>query len=190
MPRPGRRSGLARRAAVGLAVMAACVSGPGALPAAWAQGGEARPVYRCPGPPVLYTDALTPEAARARQCQVLDAPALTVGAGAPRAAGAATASAPAPAPSSAAPRGETRIDPAVQRGRDAQARRILESELRREEARLEALRREFAGGEPERRGDERNYARYLERVEALRAAIARTEADVAAIRRELARLAP
>jgi hypothetical protein len=66
----------------------------------------------------------------------------------------------------------------------------LLAEDRREEARLEALRREFAGGEPERRGDERNYARYLERVEALRAAIARTEADVAAIRRELSRLAP
>jgi hypothetical protein len=78
----------------------------------------------------------------------------------------------------------------VQRSRDAQARRILEGELRREEARLEALRREFAGGEPERRGDERNYARYLQRVEELRAAIARAEADVAAIRRELARLPP
>ncbi len=89
-----------------------------------------------------------------------------------------------------APRGETRVDPAVQRSRDAQARRILEGELRREEARLEALRREFAGGEPERRGDERNYARYLQRVEELRAAIARAEADVAAIRRELARLPP
>jgi hypothetical protein len=89
-----------------------------------------------------------------------------------------------------APRGETRVDPAVQRSRDAQARRILEGELRREEARLEALRREFAGGEPERRGDERNYARYLQRVDELRAAITRAEADVAAIRRELSRLAP
>ena len=189
-PRPGWRPGLARRAGAGLAVMAALASGPGALPAAWAQGGDARPVYRCPGPPVLYTDALTPEAARARQCQVLETPALTVGVGAPRPAGAAPAAPPAPTASPAAPRGETRVDPAVQRSRDAQARRILEAELRREEARLEALRREFAGGEPERRGDERNYARYLERVEALRAAIARTEADVAAIRRELARLAP
>jgi hypothetical protein len=140
---------------------------------------------------VLYTDALTPEAARARQCQVLDTPGLTVGAGAPRAGAAPAAAPPAPAAAPpAAPRGDTRVDPAVQRGRDAQARRILEAELRREEARLEELRREFAGGEPERRGDERNYARYLERVEALRAAIARTEADVAAIRRELARLAP
>ena len=87
-------------------------------------------------------------------------------------------------------RAETRVDPAVQRNRDAQARRILEAELRREEARLEALRREFSGGEPERRGDERNHARYQQRVAELRAAIARTEADVAAIRRELSRLSP
>ena len=162
----------------------------------WAQAGEARPVYRCPGPPVLYTDSLTPEAARTRQCQVIDTPAITVGGGAPRAP--ASAAVPAGTPPAAgqgaaatpAPRGETRVDPAVQRSRDAQARRILEGELRREEARLEALRREFAGGEPERRGDERNYARYLQRVDELRAAITRAEADVAAIRRELSRLAP
>jgi hypothetical protein len=32
-------------------------------PAAWAQDAT-RPVYRCPGPPVLYTDAITPEEAR------------------------------------------------------------------------------------------------------------------------------
>ena len=161
----------------------------------WAQAGEARPVYRCPGPPVLYTDSLTPEAARTRQCQVIDTPAITVGAGAPRSpAPAAAPSVPPPATgqgaATPAPRGETRVDPAVQRSRDAQARRILEGELRREEARLEALRREFAGGEPERRGDERNYARYLQRVDELRAAITRAEADVAAIRRELSRLAP
>lgn len=144
---------------------------------------------------MLYTDSLTPEAARARQCQVIHTPALTVGAGAPRSP--ASAAEPSAGPPTAgqggatvAPRGETRVDPAVQRSRDAQARRILEGELRREEARLEALRREFAGGEPERRGDERNYARYLQRVEELRAAIARAEADVAAIRRELARLPP
>ena len=173
-------------------VVALAAVGPGLVPAvAQAQAGDARPVSRGPGPPVLYTDALTPEAARARQCQVLDTPGLTVGAGAPRAGAAPAAAPPAPAAAPpAAPRGDTRVDPAVQRGRDAQARRILEAELRREEARLEERRREFAGGEPERRGDERNYARYLERVEALRAAIARTEADVAAIRRELARLAP
>jgi len=42
--------------------------------------------------------------------------------------------------------------------------------------------------EPERRGDERNYARYLDRVASLKASITRKEADIAAIRRELAKL--
>ena len=56
--------------------------------------------------------------------------------------------------------------------------------------RLVELRQEFNGGEPERRGDERNYARYLERVAEMKAAIGRKEADIAAIRRELAKLPP
>ena len=50
------------------------------------------------------------------------------------------------------------------------------------------LRREFNNGEPERRGDERNYQRYLDRVADMRAGIARKEADIAALKRELAKL--
>ncbi len=61
-------------------------------------------------------------------------------------------------------------------------------ELRREEQSLAELRKEFNNGEPERRGDERNYQRYLDRVAEMRAALARKEADVAALKRELAKL--
>jgi chromosome segregation ATPase len=104
----------------------------------------------------------------------------------PRRAPANTASAPA----GARPPGDTRIDPASQRARDADARRILQEELQREEERLTQLRAEFNNGEPERRGDERNYARYQERVAEMRAAIARKEVDVAALKREIAKLAP
>jgi hypothetical protein len=43
-------------------------------------------------------------------------------------------------------------------------------------------------GEPERRGDERNFARYAERVAEMKAAIQRKEADIAAIKREIAKL--
>ena len=158
----------------------------------------ARPVYRCPGPPVLYTDAITPEEAKERNCRGIDGAPLTVvqtprrpglappGAAAPDAS-APRAAAAAPA---AAARPDTRIDPAVQRARDADARRILESELRREEERLEFLRREFNNGEPERRGEERNFALYQQRVAEMRAAIGRKESDIAAIKRELGKLAP
>ncbi len=181
------RSGMGRGLVLALAVAAA----PG-----WAQPAGTRAVVRCPGPPVLYTDALSPAEARARGCQVLEAGPLTVGVGAAPSPAAGRppegGTPPAGAADAARPpaRADARIDPAVQRSRDAEARRILEAELRREEQQLEQLRGEFAGGEPERRGDERNYARYQQRVEELRAAIARKEADVAAIRRELARLRP
>ncbi len=80
-----------------------------------------------------------------------------------------------------------RIEAADQRARDTDARLILESELKKAEARQADLRREYNNGEPERRGDERNYQKYLDRVAELKAAIERNEADIAGIRRELAR---
>jgi hypothetical protein len=149
------------------------------------QGGV---VYRCPGPPVLYTDQLSPQEARDRGCRTIEgAPVTIVQSTRPRgAASAAPAGSPGTAP---APRpADSRVDPAEQRSRDNDARRILADELRREEERLAAMQREFNNGEPERRGDERNYQKYLDRVAEMRAAIARKEADIAAIRRELAKL--
>lgn len=153
-----------------------------------AQAQEPRTVYRCPGPPVLYTDAISAEEARSRNCRTIDGATVTV-VQAPRRPAPAAASAPA-SPPAARPPGETRIDPAAQRARDTDARRILQEELQREEQRLAEMRAEFNNGEPERRGDERNFARYQERVAEMRAAIQRKEADIAALKRELAKLAP
>lgn len=163
-----------------------------AAPCALAQD---RPVYRCPGN--LYTDQLSPKEAADQGCRTLDGAPVTVvqspvrrapasgggsagEGGAPRPAGGA-----APAPRAS---GEMRVDPAQQRARDSDARRILEAELRKEEERLAALQKDYNNGEPERRGDERNYARYQERVAEMKASIARKEADIAAIRRELSKL--
>jgi hypothetical protein len=141
-----------------------------------------KPVYRCPGPPVLYTDALSVQEARDRGCRTIEgAPVTIVPAPRPR-AGAPNA------PGSAGRPAEARVDPGEQRSRDSDARRILGEELRREEDRLAVLRKEFNGGEPDRQGDEHNYQRYMDRVAELKAAIQRKEADVAAIRRELGKL--
>ncbi len=85
---------------------------------------------------------------------------------------------------------ESKVDPGAQRQRDSDARRILEAELRREEDKLAALKRELNNGEPERRGDERNYQNYLDRVAQMRASLSRGEADIAALKRELAKLQP
>jgi hypothetical protein len=140
-----------------------------------------KPVYRCPGPPVLYTDALSPQEAKDKGCRTIEgAPVTVVAPQRPRPA--------APAVSGSASRPGEKVDPAAQRARDSDARRILADELQREEDRLNAMKQEFNGGEPERRGDERNFARYQERVAEMRAAIQRKEADVAALRRELAKL--
>jgi hypothetical protein len=178
---------LSPRVLVSLSALAALA---GASMAAWAQspasaGGV---VYRCPGPPVLYTDALTATEARERNCRTIEgAPITVVQGGRPRAA-APTGSAPTPNAGAAPRPADTRVDPAAQRARDSDARRILSEELRREEERLAAMQKEFNNGEPERRGDERNYQRYLDRVAEMKAAIQRKEGDVAAIRRELTKL--
>ncbi len=144
-----------------------------------------KPVYRCPGPPVLYTDALSPAEARDRNCRTIEgAPVTVMQARPPRAA--ATPS--APAASGSASRPGDRVDPAAQRARDTDARRILTEELRREEERLTMLQKEFNGGQPERRGEERNFQKYLDRVAEMKASIARKESDVASLRREIGKL--
>ncbi len=158
---------------------------------AWLAATAAEPsgggtVYRCPGPPVLYTDSLSPAEARERGCKVLEGAPITV-IQAPR----ARTGAPAASGAAAAPRpAEAKVDPAAQRQRDSDARRVLEAELQRSQDRLAALKREYNNGEPERLGSERNYQKYLDRVAELRAGIQRTESDVEALRRELAKLPP
>ena len=154
------------------------------MPAA-AQAGA---VYRCPGPPVLYTDALRAEEARERGCRTIEgAPITVIQATKPRPATAGTG---AGSGASAARSGEGRIDPAAQRQRDGDARRILEAELKREEDKLVVHKRDYNNGEPERRGEERNFQRYLDRVAEMKAGVARTESDIAALKREIAKLAP
>ncbi len=183
-------SWLATRLCVAVAIATALGAAHG-VAQAQAPGGAT--VYRCPGPPVLYTDSLSANEARERGCKTIEgAPITVLQAPRPRvvaAAGTAGGSGTAAAPSAAASRGaEGRVDPAEQRGRDSDRRRILSDELRTEEAKLAELQREFNGGEPERRGDERNFAKYQQRVGEMRAAIARREADVAALKRELGKL--
>lgn len=167
---PGMRIGIV--GAIGLVLL---------LPAARAQNVT---VYRCPGPPVLYTDQLTTAEAQERGCRPIEgAPITIIHSPRPRPA-ASAASAPLLRP------GEAKVDPAAQRQRDSDARRVLEAELKREEDRLAVLKADYNNGEPERLGSERSYQKYLDRVAEMRAAILRTESDIAALRRELAKLPP
>ena len=156
----------------------------------------ARPVYRCPGPTPVYTDALTPAEARERNCRTIEtAPLTVVQAKPPEPRDLKESASPAPTnvmvpPPSAPARGEMRVDSATQRARDSDARRILQEELQKEERLLADLQRGFNNGQPERRPDERDAQAYQQRVQDLKAAVDRKTSDVAAIKRELSKLAP
>lgn len=142
--------------------------------------GDAAVVYRCPGN--LYTSTISVKEAKEQGCRTLDGVPITV-IPAPK-----RSSAPPATGGSSAARPDTRVDPGEQRARDSDARRILEAELQREEQRLAEMQAEYNKGEPERRGDERNYQKYLDRTADLKSSIARKESDIAALKRELSKL--
>ena len=138
-------------------------------------------IWRCGNE---YTNQ--PGDAKARGCKPVQGGNLTVIEGT-KPQGARPAANP---PTKAGSPGE-RVDGAEQRARDADAHAILEAELRKAETRLADLRLEYQGGEPDKRPEElRNPPRYDERVAELKARIGRAEADVAALKRELARTTP
>jgi hypothetical protein len=117
-----------------------------------------------------------------RGCKVLDLP-NTIPAPPARKGVPAHPAAAAPTPSDF-----PRVDSAQQRARDNDRREILEDELRNEEKKLAELRRDFNNGEPERQGNERNYAKYQERVGQMRDNIGRAERNIEALKRELANI--
>lgn len=83
------------------------------------------------------------------------------------------------------PEGFPRVEPATQQGRDSDRRRIIEDELKKEEAKLSELKKDFNSGEPERRADERNAEKYQQRIQKMKEDIARGESSVGSLRREL-----
>jgi hypothetical protein len=88
----------------------------------------------------------------------------------------------------AAPADFPKVDGSTQKARDNDRRQILMDELKNEEQKLAALKKDFNNGEPERNGDERNYAKYQERVAGMKEDVSRTEKNVEALRREIANL--
>jgi hypothetical protein len=165
-------------AVIGLAAALAA----GAASAQATDGGSE--MYRCPGND--YKNTISAQEAQKLGCKKIDgAPITIIQTVKPRTGGTAVPSASA----GSSPAG-SRIDPVAQRARDSDARRILEGELKTEEERLTALQKEFNDGQPERRGDEKNFQKYLDRVAEMRASIERKQIDIAALRRELQKLPP
>ncbi|MDD2925864.1 hypothetical protein [Rhodoferax sp.] len=139
------------------------------------------PIYRCGNE---YTN--TKPDPRNKNCKLVEGGNVTVvqGTRVPK----APASKANPPGNGAATSGP-RVNAEQQKTRDSDARLILESELKKAQARQEALKAEYNNGEPDKRGDEfRNHQKYLDRVAELKASLARNESDMAGIRRELERL--
>jgi hypothetical protein len=148
-------------------------------------------VYRCVDKEgrVLYTDTNT------GNCKVVDSIVSgAISSPAPTRAPAANSSvtmrqgAGRAAPPAASPAAFPRVDNATQRARDDDRREILNEELRAEEKKLADLKRVFNNGEPERQGNEKNYAKYQERVAQMRDDIGRAEKNVEALKREIANI--
>lgn len=162
-----------RRIIVGCVALAALIS---------TQSFAAGVIYRCESASgvIEYSNSLP---ATTQGCEEVALPAITT--------------IPAPAPVRTAVKSGKkkspdfpRVDASKQRKRDSDRARILRDELDREQKRLALLRNEFNNGEPDRRGDERNYQKYLDRVESMKTDISRSEGNIKALQRELAALKP
>ena len=95
--------------------------------------------------------------------------------------------APAP-PQRARPEGFPRESSAERERRTANSREILEKELASEEAALAKAKQDLAAQEDVRYGNERNYARVLERLQPYKDAIDTHEKNIEALKRELSNL--
>lgn len=92
------------------------------------------------------------------------------------------------AKSASSPADFPKVDGGTQKARDNDRRQILLDELKNEEQKLSVLQKEFNNGEPERRGEERNFAKYQDRVNLMKEDLARTEKNVEALKREISNL--
>jgi hypothetical protein len=147
--------------------------------AAWAQQ-----IYRC-----VAVGGSSPEYinnvkdAQSRNCKLLAGGNVTV------VQGTAVAKAPVRVAAAAASSGPRTDGSPEQRARDSDSRGILESELKKAEAKLAEQQKEYNNGQPEKQGIEgRNFQRYLDRVAELKDSIARNQSDIAGIKREISRL--
>jgi hypothetical protein len=138
-------------------------------------------MYRCPGND--YSNTITAAEAEKRRCKKVENAAVTI----IQPADGASAPPPPPAPP-AALETTSRADSEALRARANNNRRVLEGKLKSEEGRLSTLEQEFNGGEPERRIDEFDFQKYLDRVAAMRTAITRKQIEIAELRREIDKL--
>jgi hypothetical protein len=116
-------------------------------------------------------------------CKRVDLPSLTMVPAPPKRPAVQTA-----AKSSSSPAEFPKVDSNTQKTRDNDRKQILLDEMKTEEQKLANLKKDFNNGEPERRGDERNYVKYQDRVGSMQEDIGRAENNIEALKRELGNL--
>lgn len=155
-----------------------------ALPAAAQSADGVGAMYRCPGND--YNNTISASEAEKLHCKKVENAAVTVIQSTDTGASAAAAAPARPVPAVA--EAMSPADSAALRTRASNARRSLEGRLRSEEGRLSVLEKEFNGGEPERRIDEFDFQKYLDRVARMRSDISRKQIEIAELRREIGKL--
>ena len=140
-------------------------------------------IYRCGNE---YTN--TAPTAQTRGCKLMEGGNVTVVQGT-RPAASASVPARGVVTSAVMPGAGPRVNLSEQKSRDSDARQILDSELKKAEARQVELLKEYNHGTPDKQGNEStNSQKYLDRIADLKAGLARNESDIAGIRRELGRV--
>jgi hypothetical protein len=91
-------------------------------------------------------------------------------------------------PGAASPSSFPKVDAGTQRSRDGDRRQILETELATERQLLETSKKELAEQEAQRSGNEKNYAKVLERVQPFKDKVELHERNIEAIRKEIGNL--
>lgn len=81
-----------------------------------------------------------------------------------------------------------KVDDSTQKNRDGDRRKILEQELSNEEKLLDSAKKELVEQEGQRLGDEKNYQKYLDRVQRYKDSVQLHERNIEAIRKEIANL--
>ncbi len=85
----------------------------------------------------------------------------------------------------ASPDGFPRVDGDTQKKRDTVRQQLLNEELANEQKQLVESKQALKDGEAVRLGDERNYQKYIERVQKLKDTVTLHEKNVAALQKEL-----
>jgi hypothetical protein len=160
--------------------------------AAWAGFSAAQGVYRCDGNEYVASV----KDSKNGGCKLLEGGNVTVVQGtrsnnsgsASNMAQSSNATVKVASTSSSSSSGNQRNDSAEQKSRDSDSRNILETELKKAEAKQAELLKEYNNGEPEKTALEfKNPQRYAERLAEMKANIARNDSDIAGIKRELGR---